>query len=79
MTAKLHTLSGLHGHGLAAFKAAGDVIAAARKVAHIHPRIHLESCYLCNGSGRHLIRHAGRVVESTCANCSGRGTIARDA
>ncbi len=28
MTAELHTLSGLHGHGLVAFKAAGEIVSA---------------------------------------------------
>lgn len=48
-------------------------------VPRLHPRIVLEKCWSCFGLGRHLVRHRGRIVESTCANCAGRGSIAVDA
>jgi len=45
----------------------------------LHPRIVLTRCHQCNGTGRSIVRHMGRVTESTCSQCVGRGSIVREA
>jgi DnaJ-class molecular chaperone len=45
----------------------------------LHPKIHLTRCEYCNGTGRSLVRYMGRVTESTCSQCVGRGSIVGEA
>ncbi len=56
--------------------------AAPRVVAplsRLHPRIVLEHCHLCAGTGHYLTWRNGRPAQEVCTNCAGRGTIVRDA
>jgi len=45
----------------------------------LHPRSVLTRCHQCGGTGQSLIRYLGRVRESPCTNCAGRGTIVGEA
>lgn len=52
---------------------------AVAPVYRLHPRIVLEHCHLCAGTGRYLTWRNGKPAQEACTNCAGRGTIARDA
>lgn len=51
---------------------------AQTPVARIYPRIVLESCAYCAGTGRTRALIGGRWVERGCSYCNSRGTVARD-
>lgn len=52
-----------------------SILIRANWVPRLLPRIVLSKCWQCNGAGRSLIRHRGRIVESTCTNCAGSGSV----
>lgn len=51
----------------------------AAPLSRLYPRIVLEHCHLCGGTGHYLTWRNGRPVQQVCTNCAGRGTIVRDA
>lgn len=48
-------------------------------IYRLHPRIMLEHCHLCGGSGTYPTWRNHKPVLDVCTNCAGRGTIVRDA
>lgn len=41
----------------------------------LHPRIVLEFCSYCAGTGRYIAWRNGKPVSEQCTQCSGRGTL----
>lgn len=47
-------------------------------IYRLHPRIQLEACAYCGGTGSYQRRIAGKIETLPCTQCAGHGTIVTD-